>query len=234
MKSGEPTFMLIFLVASLCLSASDSGSQRTITIPVSIGHDRITFNTARISEEQVRRWIRLSPNVSASNNYLVPEPLQLCIEGHPEYRECGTRNWTAKNFIFNANVNLQKIRDRVKQLDGASHPQELGRVVSYFRTIQDDNLFFQSQLLKFVEEGRIESLTTSFDGIDPGQQCSAEIVRIRGASEKDAAYKLAFHDWWSCVNGSLRAKIGKYPQAEWKEFLRQYSIREDFIEDAVD
>jgi hypothetical protein len=226
--------MVILLALFLCFAGSDSESQRTITVPVVTGHDRITFNAARLSEKEVRRWIRLSPNISSSNSYLVPESLQLCVEKYPEYRECGTRDWTAKNFIFNANVNLQKIRERVKELDEASYPRELRGVVSYLKTIQEDNLFFQSQLLKFVQEGRTENLATSFDSIDPGQQCSAEIVKIRTASGKDAAYRLASKEWWNCVNRALRAKIGKYPEADWKEFLHRYSIREEFIEEDVD
>jgi hypothetical protein len=187
-----------------------------------------------MSEKEVRRWIRLSPNISNSNGYLVPESLQFCIEEHREYMECGTRDWTAKNFIFNANVNLQKIRERIKELDEASYPRELRRVVAYLKTIQEDDLFFQSPLLKFIQDGRTENLGTSFDGIDPGHQCSAEIVRIRDASDKDAANTLASKEWWKCVNHALRAKVGKYPEAEWKEFLNRYSIREEFIQDNVD
>lgn len=149
--------MAILLAFFLCLAGSDSGSQRTITVSVLTGHDRITFNTARISEKEVRRWIRFSPNISNSNSYLVPESLQLCVEKYPEYRECGTRDWTAKNFIFNANVNLQKIRERIKELAEASYPRELRRVVSYLKTIQEDNLFFQGQLLKFVQKWQTET-----------------------------------------------------------------------------
>ena len=222
--------MLPLLVVFLWLVPSE----RTITIPVVVGHDRITFNTSRTSEEEVRRWIRLSPNVSTSNSYLVPESLQLCIEGHPEYRDCGTRDWTARNFIFNANVNLQKIRDRTKELNEGLYPQELRSVLSYLKTIQGDTLFFQSQLLKFVEDGRTENLTTSFDGIDPGQQCSAEILRTRNAPDKDASYKLASHSWWNCVSRALRSKVGKCPEANWKEFLRQYSIHEELILEDID
>jgi hypothetical protein len=226
--------MLRLLAIFLCLVGANSGNQRTITVSVVAGRDRITFDTARMSEEEVRRWMRLSPNISNSNSYLVPESLQLCIEGHPEYRECGTRDWKAKNFVFNANVNLQKIRERIKELDEALYPRELQRVVAYLKTIQEDDLFFQSQLLKFVQDERTENLGTSFDGIDPSQQCSGEIAKIRNVLDKDASYKLAYYGWGNCVNRALRSKIGKYPEADWKEFLNQYSIREELIADDVD
>src|SRR6266403_2400389 len=159
--------MLRLLAIFLCLVGANSGNQRTITVSVVAGRDRITFDTARMSEEEVRRWMRLSPNISNSNSYLVPESLQLCIAGHPEYRDCGTRDWTARNFIFNANVNLQKIRDRTKELNEGLYPQELRSVLSYLKTIQGDTLFFQSQLLKFVEDGRTENLTTSLTALTP-------------------------------------------------------------------
>ena len=226
--------MLRLLAIFLCLVGANSGNQRTITVSVVAGRDRITFDTARMSEEEVRRWTRLSPNISNSNSYLVPESLQLCIAGHPEYRECGTRDWKATNFVFNANVNLQKIRERIKELDEALYPRELQRVVAYLKTIQEDDLFFQSQLLKFVQDERTENLGTSFDGIDPSQQCSGEIAKIRNVLDKDASYKLAYYGWGNCVNRALRSKIGKYPEADWKEFLNRYSIREQLIGDDLD
>jgi len=206
--------MLRLLAIFLCLVGANSGNQRTITVSVVAGRDRITFDTARMSEEEVRRWMRLSPNISSSNSYLVPESLQLCIAGHPEYRECGTRDWKAKNFVFNANVNLQKIRERIKELDEALYPRELQRVVAYLKTIQEDDLFFQSQLLKFVQDERNENLGTSFDGIDPSQQRSGEIAKIRNVLDKDASYKLAYYGWGNCVDRALRSKIGKYPEAD--------------------
>ena len=73
--------MLRFLAIFLCLVGANSGNQRTITVSVVTGRDRITFDTARMSEKEVRRWIRLSPNISNSNSYLVPESLGLCIGG---------------------------------------------------------------------------------------------------------------------------------------------------------
>lgn len=226
--------MVIFLAIFLSVAGLNSGSQRTITVPVPTGQDRITFDAQRISEEEVRRWMQLSPNISNFNGYLVPESLELCIEGHPEYRECGTRDWRAKNFIYNANVNLQKIRVRIRELNEASYPPELRSVVSYLKEIQEDELLFQSQLLKFFQDWQTEDLLASFDGIDPARQCSAEITRIHNAPDEQTEYKLAYFGWGNCVNRALRAKVGQYPEVAWKDFLHRYSIREEFIEEDVD
>lgn len=225
--------MVTLLAVFLSVAGLESGSQRTITLRVLCGRERITFDAKRISEKEVRRWMELSPNISNSNNYVVPEPLELCDEGLPEYRECGTRDWRAKNFIYNANVNLQKIRARIKELNEA-HPPELRSVVSYMKEIQEDNLFFESQLLKFFQDWQTENLLASFHGIDPEQQCRAEIARIRTAPDKQTAFKLAQFEWGKCVNSALRAKVGEYPEAAWKNFLHRYSIREKFIEDYID
>ncbi len=225
--------MVTLLAFFLSVAGLDSRSQRTITVRVYTGQDRITFDAKRISEKEVRRWMQLSPNILPVN-YFVPEPLELCIEGHPEYRECGTRDWRAKNFIYNANVNLQKVRARIKELNEPPHPPELRTVISYVKEIQEDYLFFQSQLLKFFQDWQTENLLPSFDGINPGQRCSAEIARIRNAPGKQTDYKLAHFGWWSCINSAVRAKVGEYPEAAWKDFLRRYSIREEFIEDDID
>lgn len=161
----------------------------------------------------------LLPPVSASNSYLVPESLDLCIEGRPEYRECGTRNWAAKNFVFNANVNLQKIRDRIKQLDEGAYPRELRTIVSYFKRIQEDSLVFNSQLLKFIQEGLTEDLGKSFDGIDPMQQCGAEIAKIRSATHKNDSYRLAYYGWGNCINRGLRQKSASTPKLTGTNFF---------------
>ncbi len=226
--------MSMLLVVVLGLAGLDSGSQRTITLPVVTGQDRITFDANRLSEKDVRRWIQFSPHIADSNSYLVPESLELCIAAAPEYRECGTRDWRAKNFVYNASVNLQKIRERIKELNEAEYPPELHRLVSYVREIQEGVLFFDSQRLKFFQDWQADHLLASFDGIDPAQQCANEINGIRTSLDNQTSYKLATYKWGNCVNHALRTRVGEYPEAEWKNFLLRYSIHEKFIGDDVD
>jgi hypothetical protein len=222
--------MLTLLAIFFGLAGQGHSRLTTISLTVITGIDRISFDSEQISEKDLRRWINLSPIVSTSNGYLVPESLQLCVAARPEYKDCGTRDWTAPNFIYNANVNLEKIRVRISDLDEKSYPQELQSVVSYLNAIQQNDLHFEGQLLKFVEDGRSEYLTEPFRGIDPAAQCATEITKIRAAQDQDTAYRLASRDWFRCVNAIFRRNIGNYPESIWKKFLRQRSIREELVD----
>ena len=222
---------LFILTAALFFQATPA--QRTITLTTLDGHDRVTFDPVRTPESEVRRWIRFSPHVVNSNGYLIPESLGLCVVSDREYLDCGTRDWRAKNFVFNANVNLRRIRDRIKTLDEMSYPPELKAVVSYLKQIQETDLYFQSQLLAFIQSGQTSTLSGSFGGIDPASHCSAEIAKVAGLADKALAYR-AGSDWFKCVNRTLRNKIGPYPVSAWNSFLMQHGIKEHVILDPVD
>jgi hypothetical protein len=230
--------MNIFSLVTLAVAflAQGAPSQRTITLNGQTGHDRVTFNPVRTPEVEVRRWIRLSPqDVNVGGDYSVPESLEGCVKQEdPEYLDCGTRDWKAKNFVFNANVNLRRIRDRIKTLDESSYPPELKAVVSHFKRIQETQLFFESQRLAFIQNGQISGLSASFGGIDPGIQCSAEIAKVASATDKDRSYHAVKYDWGNCVIRAFRDKIGAYPVSAWNKFLIQYGIKERYVYDPVD
>jgi hypothetical protein len=225
--------MLSLFVLAVALLAQGVPSQRTITVNTITGRDVLTFDPARTSEDNLRRWIRLSPN-NVDFRYTVPESLELCVKSDPAYLDCGTRDWRAKNFAFNANVNLQRIRARIKTLDDPSYPPELKEVASHLKRIQEANLFFQSRLLAFIQDGQTSTFSASFDGIDPKIQCSAAVAKVLSAADKDQANRIASGEWWNCVNHAYRDKIGPYPVSAWSSFLNQHGIREQFIDDPTD
>lgn len=220
--------MLFALV--LAIAATNAASQRTIEIATLSGKFLVTFDAARISEQDVRRWMNLAQD-GPDFHYLAPEWLELCEKMDPEYLECSTRGLEAKNFVHNANVNLRRIRERIKRLDESSYPHELGPVVAYLKTIQETQLFFESQRLLYIQEGQPARLAASFGGIDARSRCSAEISAVASAADKDTAYKLATHNWHNCVNKALHEKIGPYPEMAWKGFLAHYAIRVKLIPD---
>jgi len=219
---------MIILALALAL-AGGTASDKTITIDTFTGKYLVTFDAARTPEQDVRRWMKLSQD--AADYYIVPEWLELCAKMDREYLECGTRDWRAKNFVHNANVNLGRIRDRIKTLDESSYPHELRSVVAYLKTIQETELFFENQRLLYIQEGRPARLAVAFGDIDASRQCSAEISAVYSAPDRDTAYKLASHNWRNCVSKAFRAKIGPYPERAWKEFLTHYGIRMKFVED---
>ncbi len=219
---------MILLTLMLALAGTNA-SQRTITIGTLTGKYLVSFDPARTPEKDVRRWMNLSQD--APDYYLVPEWLELCAKQDREYLECGTRDWKAKNFVYNANVNLRRIRERIKTLDESSYPRELQTVVSYLKRIQETQLFFETQRLLFVQEWQPSRLAVSFGGVDARSHCFTEIARVTSAGDKDAAYRIARHDWSNCVNRIFRNDIGPYPGAAWKDFLTHYGIGLKFVED---
>ncbi len=218
--------LLLLVLPSVTLPAS-----RTISVPIENGTLQLTFDPSRISESTLRQWARISPY---SHEYIVPEWLELCVADREEYRPCGTRDWRAENFSYNAEVNLQKIRKRIEELDDAHYPVGLRDVVTYLRRMNEDTPFFQQQRLKFIQTWQPDVLASPYDGIQPAEVCSAEIALIRSTTDKQRAYDLAYKGWSHCINHVLRAKAGPYPVDGWKNALKRLSIQEEFIEDAED
>jgi len=221
--------MILFTLV-LAIAGTNAASQRTIEIATLSGKYLVTYDSARFPEQDVRRWMNLAEN-GPDYSYLVPEWLELCDKMDSEYQECRTRGWRANNFVHNANVNLRHIRERIKTLDESSYPHELGPVVAYLKTIQETQLFFESQRLLYIQEGQPARLAVSFGGIDARSQCSAEISAVSSAPDRDTAYKIASLKWRNCVNKTLRQKIGPYPETAWKEFLTHHGIRMKFVDD---
>ena len=222
--------MILFTLV-LAITGTNATSQRIIEIGTLSGKYLVTYDAARLHEQDIRRWMNLAEN-GPDYSYLVLEWLELCDKIDSEYQECRTRGWRARNFVHNANVNLRRIRERIKTLDESAYPRELGPVVSYLKRIQKTQLFFESQRLLYIEEGQPSRLAVSFGDIDTRSHCSAEISAVSSATDRDTAYKLASHNWRNCINKALREKIGPYPERAWKQFLTRFGIRLKFVENA--
>jgi hypothetical protein len=215
--------VLLTIIAAAMLSA-----MQTFTVSIPGGVDRVTFDPAKASEQDVRRWMQLSPELSPNNDYLVPESLELCTKD-PEYKPCGSHDWRAENFVYNAKINLQRIQRRIQLLDDSAYPEDLGRVVTYLREVQRFWLWRETQRLRFYQTWDISKLEVPYGEIDPKHQCALVIEKIKAAGGPDAKYRLARHDWWNCVWDLQRVRLGTYPEKEWQEFLNRHAIREEFI-----
>jgi len=97
----------LLLAAALAMTATAAmASAATINIPTADGVDKVSYDSSRLKREDVTRWMQLSPHVIDSNYYLVPETLELCLDGSSDYLPCGSRDIQDPNFFKNADVNL--------------------------------------------------------------------------------------------------------------------------------
>ena len=219
------------LVAILVLAASSQvvGAEAQMKIRTSDGIDYISYDTGRIQRNELLRWIQLSPNVDDINYYLVPEWLEVCIDKAPEYSPCGSRDLRDPNLFHNAEVNLEKIRDRIRLLQDGSYPPELQPVLGYFVTIQKTYLQAEEHRLTFLKTWDVAILSGTVGNIDVNQSCPAILEQLKKTTDKQTAYKLAEHDLRDCINSEFRKSSERYPQTAWEQFLSKYSLREKFV-----
>jgi hypothetical protein len=57
-----------------------------------------------------------------------------------------------------------------------------------------------------------------------GQQ--ALIRKLEEAPDAEARRKLALYEWYNAVWQCYRERSGKYPAEAWKQFVREYHVRE--------
>ncbi len=216
----------------LVLCAFSSVQANTIRILARIGVDEVTFDPGRVSALEVRRWIQLSPIVGGDNGYLVPEVLEQCPLDDPRYVGCG-KEQESVNF-HNAQLNLDKIRQRIRDLDSDHYPADLKDVVLYIRRIQSFWLWRETQRLAFVKSADLAALESEFEEINPKLTCREVLDRIRNAKSPAETFQLVRVDWSNCMWHAEQRQVGEYPQSTWEKFLADHGIREHYIEEEVD
>jgi len=217
--------MIGIALLAMLLSTGQSARQE-LRIQLPAASYVVRFDPAKISAERLRGLVELSPY--AGDNFEVPEWLELCVEGDPEYKPCGTRAPGAKYFYDNAEVNLRKIARRIKWLETTRFPEELVPVVKHFLGVQRLSLEIQTRRLNYFRTGDARLFATPFSDFDPRQECRTEVdgvLRLVGSRED------ALREWSNCANSIGRDKIGRYPKDAWEGFLRRYDIQEEYRED---
>lgn len=220
---------LLFAAALAMTVTAAMASEATIAIPTADGVDKVSYDSSRLKREDVMRWMQLSPHVIDSNDYLVPEALELCIDGSNDYLPCGSRDIQDPNFFKNAEVNLSNIQKRIEYLGDSSYPQELRPVVNYIKAIQSSGLQWQERRLAYLKTNQLSDLSGKVAGIDIDKACSSTLNDLAKAPEYKAAYQLVWKDWSNCVNSAVRKQLGPYPMSAWDNFLRTYRIKESFV-----
>ena len=221
--------IMVSLVITCALLVAGTPQESTIRIELPALVDEVTFNQGATFADDVRRFMQLSPNVSAFNGYLVPESLELCKADDARYRGCGTQ--TGYFSLHNAKLNLESIRKRIESLSGNDYPVELSPIVAYLKNIQQFALWRGNQELRYFQTGDLSALEAQFDAINPKIACTNELENIRGA-DKRTGDRIVRFDWSNCLWKAEMDKVGPYPKEAWQAFLVAHAIREKPIEES--
>lgn len=223
--------ILISLLLTCNVLDGLSSSKRTIIIPLPGAVDRVTYDGNGISEREIRRILALSPEVAPFNNLLVPEWLELCDPKDREYVTCDRNSLKGASFLHNAGINLRRIKARIATLKESEYPSDLGPVVRYLRSIQQFAYWKESQRLEYIQTGKLDLLKQAFNGIQPGQQCTAEIEKVQDAPNMPTALRRSRIEWGNCVWRIYSKEIGGYPVNVWQKFLRRHGAEEKVLQD---
>lgn len=203
--------------------------KNTLKFPLAGDVDEVMFDSAKVSADDLRRWMQLSPRIGNYNRYLIPENIADCFADDPRYIGCGKEQ--EKINPVNAQLNLRKVRDRIDSLDPSRFPPDLSQVVSYVKQLQQFALWMQNRELEFAKTREPSALETSYFGVDPKASCAHVLDRIHSAKSPSEADKIARFDWQNCVWFAYKDKIGPYPEASWNTFLSKYGIDEKVKEE---
>jgi hypothetical protein len=228
-----PVRPMTLLIACCAFMAMKSPlMQTTIRIRLVMGVDVVTFDPTRTPPREIKRWMQLSPNVGQDNGYLAPENIEQCDASDPRYQGCGKEQQTVN--MHNAQLNINKIRKRIGNLDPAHYPTDLSKVVLYVRRLQSFGLWRNNRLVAFERSGKVSALESEFEGINPKIACSDTLNRIAHAKSHAEASRLARFAWFNCMTQAAMKHIGPYPRDAWQCFLTAHHIREEMVYEHID
>lgn len=190
------------IVLMIAMFATSPGKEVTLRISLQPGQPEeiavVTFDTARVSSEDVKKWMLLHE----TSYYHTP------TFGY--YPDC------KPNDISKLEEDIKKTEQMVSDLDHNDYPNELTDVVRYLRDLQSFWLWMAQQELAWLKSGKLPQ--AKYKGLD---------VRVcQVSTDKAPACSQIFHHWHNCANSKLMKRIGSYPKEKWKAFLDVFGIQE--------
>ena len=205
--------------------AADAVSKHvTLNVPAGGGSLRLTFDTARISEDMVRGLADLAPEAGPDGITAVDQ-LELCVASNPEYKECGSRDFHAPHFMDNAAVNLEHDRKVVLAIQNRAVPVELEPAKRFVLASAAFMLELAERRMAYAKTGDITVLKRAVANIDPTTACAPALGAVGAGPDAFARNAAAANVWHNCMNGAFQDKRGEYPKAPWKQFLAAYGIK---------
>lgn len=212
----------IFVVGLIIASG-----QTSMTFNIPGGKETFIFDSAKIRPAEMRKFARLSPEISATPQGFVGFSLEDCLKKDSRYRSCGKVKPSGPAFRHNAQVNLNHNLQLLRTLTTTKYPEALSPVVTYLRENLEFFQWRQTQRLRFARDMNSRALKENFRGFNAATQCASVIAKIDQVASKTKKQELVLTEWGDCVNSYVRRRYGEYPIDAWKRFLALYDIKDD-------
>lgn len=197
-----------------------------VTFPTLRGEYTLTVDGDAFTEGELRSLAMLSPYLYGWRSHAVAPRLELCLTDDPAYLDCGARSLEAKNYFWNARVNLDRGARELDALQRLRYPEELEPVVAHLLRSLAFSLWLEETRFAYYHSWDAAVLRRTWEGIEPGAACRTVFERLEQTATREERYRLAVHDWHNCVNDAFRRRLGEYPLEAWQRFLRAHGIEE--------
>ena len=182
----------------------------------------ISFDSTRITWSALRETLKLAPDLNYA--YYPPVMLQGCADESADYAPCGTRDISDKNFFKNAEVNLRKCADRVKELSNMQVPVGLSEVREHLLKRQEFYQWLAATPFQYFQTWRVETLRQTFANDGLVSVCDPVIDKLQSAGSIQEKYHLALYDWNNCQLEARRYLVDDYPKSVWERWLADNGI----------
>jgi hypothetical protein len=200
----------------------------------------VSFDASRISPARMRQLVLLSPYLRvpvagpvsfvSSWRYGAPEdrqleirPLEACDAG---YTACGAGKVDAA-FLANAEQNLHRDTDEIRQLRRQSVPKPLKPVREYLLSQAGFLLRLQQARYKYFSARDAAPLRRIMCDVCPCGAAEADILENLRTAPATDGYTVT-NDWFNRTLGCHDALTRKYPIEAWQAFAVRYGIVEKY------
>lgn len=202
----------------------------TLSYKTLLGDYKVTFDSAKLPEEDMKRLVLLSPHLHGWESYAIAPRLERCLVDDLVYLDCGSLGASTASFTRNARLNLEKGATLLKQLGRLRYPRELSPVVEYSQRSLAFSLWLEETKLDFYRTWDAGVLTRTYEDLDSASLCRPAVDEILKARDAEDRYRLTTYAWHNCVNDAYRARLGDYPVQAWQMFIRAHGIQEHVLE----
>lgn len=252
--------ILVFILPIVLVISSPlfTASRKKISIITHTGQVILHFSESKIPEKTLRKYVVIYPHSAASFIYQSGTILEECVANDPQYFPCGSRDIKDPNFFKNVEVNLKLSKNAMKYLDGLNDIAVLKPAVEFYKKELSFYIWLNETRLNFYKSWDTNVLKQKYGDIDPMKEAQDVIKRIEQAKSKEEKYNLAKYDWHNKLNNVFRkndeilykccredyfgkeykdtpfANYSPEPLKPWKDFLKQYDIKEEIIDEVQD